>query len=163
MASFSGHLLRFGRGLEALLTLGCSALDPDLRPLIPVIRQLARELPARHEAQSLPAFLAELTPAETDLVGVDPERLRRLVDALARIERRHPFGLCLRRALLRYHFLRRAGLPLGIAFAVRIRRPHEAPGIAGHAWNTLDGQPWHEAEADYCGFTVLYRWPEEGG
>lgn len=162
MASLSGYVLRFGRGLEALFTLGRSALDPDLRPLIPLIRQVARELPARQEGQSLPAFLTALTPAEVDLANVNPEQLRRLVDALARVDRRHPFGLCLRRALLRYHFLRRAGLPLGIVFAVRIRRPHEPPGLAGHAWNTLDGRPWHEDEADYRGFTVLYRWPEEG-
>jgi hypothetical protein len=160
MPSFTAYALRCRRGLQALVTLARSSLDPELRPLIPVIRRVARELPARQEAQSLPAFLAELTPAEADLVGMDPERLRRLVDALARVDRRHPFGLCLRRALLRYHFLRRAGLPLELAFGVRIRRPHEQPGLAGHAWNTLDGRPWHEDEADYRGFTVLYRWPE---
>lgn len=160
MSRLAAYALRCGRGLQALVTLVRGGLDPDLRPLIPVIRRVARELPARQRVQSLPAFLAELTPAEADLVGIEPERLRRLVDALARVDRRHPFGLCLRRALLRYHFLRRAGLPLEIVFGVRIRQPYERPGLAGHAWNTLDGRPWHEDESDYRGFTVLYRWPE---
>ncbi len=152
---------RTWRGVQALLTLAGAYADPDLRPLIPAIRQLAAGLPARHDALPLPEFLAELTPAAADLTALDHDRLRGLVDALARSDRRHPFGLCLRRSLLRYHFLRRAGLPLGITFGVRIRQPHEPPGLAGHAWNTLGGRPWRENEEDYRGFTVLYVWPPE--
>lgn len=150
-------------GLHALVTLARARFDPDLRPLIPAIRDLAASLPARHDAQALPEFLAELTPNVADLDGIDRERLRDLVDALARIDRRHPFGLCLRRSLLRYHFLRRSGLPLGVTFGVRLRQTHEPPGIAGHAWNTLDGQPWCERAEDYRGFTTLYRWPPSAG
>ncbi len=146
-------------GLQALATVARARLDPRLRPLIPAIRQLAASLPTRHDAQPLPDFLAGLTPPDADLKAVNPDRLRDLVDALARIDRRHPFGLCLRRSLLRYHFLRRAGVPLGITFGVRIRKEHEPPGIAGHAWNTLDDQPWCEREEDYRGFAVLYVWP----
>lgn len=148
-------------GLQALATVALARLNPQLAPRIPAIRQLAASLPARHDAQALPDFLAELTPPAADLESIDPDRLRDLIDALARIDRRHPFGLCLRRSLLRYHFLRRAGLPLGLTFGVRIRQRHEPPGIAGHAWNTLDGQPWCEREEDYRGFTVLYVWPPE--
>lgn len=146
-------------GMNAMLTLARAWIDPEMRPLIPAIRQLAAVLPARHDALPLPEFLAELTPPTADLAARDPARLRGLIDALARIDRRHPFGLCLRRSLLRYHFLRRAGLPLGVTFGVRIRQTHEPPGIAGHAWNTLDGRPWCEREQDYRGFTVLYTWP----
>lgn len=150
---------RLWRGLAALLTLARAWLAPDLRPLIPAIRQTAAGLPARHNALPLPELLAELTPPAADLAPLDPERVRDLVDALARIDRNHPFGLCLRRSLLRYHFLRRAGLPLGVTFGVRIRQEHEPPGIAGHAWNTLDGRPWCERDEDYRGFAVLYVWP----
>lgn len=135
-----------------------AALSPDLRPLLPAIWRWSRALPARYEAQPLPDFLAAITPPAPDL-AVDPERLRALIDALARLDRRSPFGLCLRRSLWRYHWLRRAGLPLGILFGVRLRGPHEPMGgIAGHAWNTLHGEPWHERPADTQGFTVIYRW-----
>ena len=98
---------------------------------------------------------------DTAFSDVTQEAVYRHLDALARSDRRHPFGLCLRRSLLRYHFLRRAGLSLGITFGVRIRQPHEPPGLAGHAWNTLGGRPWCENEEDYRGFTVLYAWPPE--
>lgn len=149
------------RGLDALLTLARAQIDPDLRPLVPAIRRLSASLPARYDALPLPEFLDELTPSSADLAAPDPDRMRDLIDALARIDRRHPFGLCLRRSLLRYHFLRRAGLPLGVTFGVRIRQAQEPPGIAGHAWNTLGGRPWREREEDYRGFTVLYVWPPE--
>lgn len=150
-------------GLSALLTVTRARFDPALRPLPAAIRALARQLPDRQAAQSLPDFLAELTPAVPDLAHLDPDPLRALIDAVARLDRRHPFGLCLRRSLLRYHFLRRAGLPLGVTFGVRFRQAHETaagapPGIAGHAWNTWDGQPWCEREEDYRGFTTIYEW-----
>ncbi len=142
----------------ALVTVARARLDPTLRPLPTAIRALARRLPDRQAAQSLPDFLAELTPAAPDLAHIDPDRLRALIDAVARLDRHHPFGLCLRRSLLRYHFVRRAGLPLGVTFGVRFRQAHEPPGIAGHAWNTLDGRPWCEREEDYEGFTAIYEW-----
>ena len=86
--------------------------------------------------------------------------LRFLLDATARLDWFSPFGICLRRSLLRYHFLRRTGLELSIVFGVRFRQSGEPAGVAGHAWNILNGQPYHEQEEDYRGFTVVYEWPE---
>lgn len=142
--------------------LAIAAASPALRPLIPAIWRWSRSLPARYEARPLPDFLDAITPRTADLAAVDAEGLRRLLDALARLDRRSPFGLCMRRSLWRYHWLRRAGLPLGIVFAVRFKGEREAGAnrIAGHAWNTLHREPWHEQAPDYRGFTVLYRWPQ---
>lgn len=150
-------------GLRTFATLQAAWRNPALRPLIPEINKLRRSLPAWYESQPLPDFLAQITPAQADLVGVDRDALRELLDAIALLDRRSPFGLCLRRSLLRYHFMRRAGLTLGITFGMRFRQPHEGKGVAGHAWNTLDGEPYHEREEDYAGFTVVYVWPEREG
>jgi hypothetical protein len=146
--------------LQAIRTLLSAQKNPILQPLIPEINKRRRSLTARYEALPLPDFLAELTPRESDLETVDPDDLRDLIDAVAQLDWRSSFGVCLRRSLLRYHFLRRTGLELSIVFGVRFRQAHEPAGIAGHAWNTFDGQPYHEREEDYLGFTVLYEWPE---
>lgn len=149
--------------LHAMRTLLAAQRNPVLRPLIPEINKLRRSLPAWYESHSLPDLLAQLTPSAPDLTDVNPEDLRGLVDAIADLDWRSPFGVCLRRALLRYHFLRRAGIELGIVFGVRFRQTHETAGIAGHAWNTLAGRPYHEREEDYLGFSIMYEWPPEIG
>jgi len=125
------------------------------------MRQVQQRLPARYDALSLPDFLTELTPEEADWAERDEDTVRALVDALATLDRGSPFGLCLRRSLLRYHFLRRVGLPLGIVFAMRPRQENEPPGLAGHAWNILHGRPYHERAEDMAGFTEVFRWPRE--
>ena len=160
VSRISGLFQRFRLGVLALTTVWRARRNPELRPLISEIDQLRDALPARYEAQALPEFLAELAPTHSDLLNVNPDQLRDLIDAKARLDRRSPFGLCLRRSLWRYHFLRRAGVELGIVFGVRFRQAHEGEGVAGHAWNTLGGQPYHEREEDYRGFTVVYRWPK---
>ena len=151
--------VRIVRGAAALKTAALAYLNSDLRALTGEIRGLLRVTPARYDAQPLPDFLAELTPDQVDLADLDEDALRELVDAWARIERGHPFGLCMRRSLLRYHFLRRAGVDLGIVFGARFRGTDGERGIAGHAWNTLNGEPYHEREEDYRGFKAIYRWP----
>ncbi len=135
-------------------------IDPHLRAFIPQIKTFRRSLPANYEQASLPEFLLALTPDMVDIVHVDPDELRKLIDAMAHLDRKSPFGLCLRRSLLRFHFLRRTGLALGISFGVRFRQPSEGTGVAGHAWNTVQDQPYHENEEGYRGFKVIYRWPE---
>jgi len=131
--------------------------------MVAEIKRVQRTLPARYEALSLPDFLSELTPAAPDWTHRDPEQVRRLVDALAFWDRSSPFGICLRRSLLRYHFLRRTDTPLGIILAMRPRRETEPTGLAGHAWNILDGRPYHERPEDMAGFTEVYRWPQDDG
>lgn len=125
------------------------------------MRQVRRILPARYHAQPLPDFLTELTPKQEDWQDRNQNQVRALVDALALLDRGSPFGLCLRRSLLRYHFLRRTGLPLGIVFAMRKRDQSEMPGLAGHAWNILHDKPYYERPQDMIGFTEVYHWPQD--
>jgi len=133
------------------------------RAMLAEMRRVQHSLPARYQAQPLPDFLIELTPEQDDWRDRSQNQVRALVDALALVDRGSPFGLCLRRSLLRYHFLRRAGLPLGIVFAMRKREQNEMPGLAGHAWNILHDKPYFERPEDMVGFTEVYRWSPEGG
>ena len=147
--------------LATLLTLARAQVQQPGREMLAEMRKVQRALPSRYETLSLPEFLSELTPASADWSHKNPEQVRKLVDALAFWDRSSPFGICLRRSLLRYHFLRRVGIPVGIIFAMRTRQAHEAPGLAGHAWNILHEKPYHERPQDMIGFTEVYRWPPE--
>ena len=149
------------RTLTTAAILAQAQMTREGRLMLAEIRAMQLSLPDRYEALPLPDFLAWLTPARADWAGRDEDQVRNLVDALAWLDRGSPFGLCLRRSLLRYHFLRRTGIPLGIIFAMRTRREGEPPGMAGHAWNILHGQPYHERPEDMAGFTEVYRWPTE--
>jgi len=155
-------LSSLSRALSALSILARAQMSREGRAMLAEMRRVQRSLPERYAALPLPDFLAELTPEQADWAGRDENGVRALADALAFWNRGSPFGICLRRSLLRYHFLRRTGLPLGIVFAMRARQPGEAPGLAGHAWNLLDGRPYHERPEDMAGFTEVYRWPQEG-
>jgi hypothetical protein len=117
---------------------------------------LASELPSRLE-QPLPAALHALTPA-TQPQFLDPDTMRRIVDALTACGAGRPLGICLRRSLLRYYFLRRAGLPLVIHFGAR----RLGDDIAGHAWLSLDGQPYHERPEHTQLHTLMWSYPPAG-
>ena len=149
------------KALSVLAILARAQMTREGRAMLAEMREVQRSLPARYNALPLPDFLAELTPQQADWSDRDERQVRELVDSLAFWDRKSPFGICLRRSLLRYHFLRRVGLPLGIVFAMRARRPGELPGMAGHAWNILHDQPYHERPEDMAGFTEVYRWPQE--
>jgi hypothetical protein len=110
-------------------------------------------------AGPLPTALAAQTLAGTDL-SMPPDTVRLLADAAALFERRSPLGLCLRRSLLRYHFLRRAGLPLVLNFGARFKAGVADRQVSGHAWVTLDGEPYYEDGDNYQGFTVMLRYPK---
>jgi len=155
-----GVIHRFKSNILAIAVLISTMRDPVLRRLIPEINKQRRNMPSRYESLPLPDFLTDLAPVEADLISVNPDHLRDLLDAIAQLDWFSPFGICLRRSLLRYHFLRRTGLELGIVFGVRFRQSGEPTGVAGHAWNMLNGQPCHEREEDYRGFTLVYEWPE---
>lgn len=157
-----GAILRFKNNIQAISGLLSSMRNPALRPLIPEINKQRRNMPSHYESLPLPVFLADLTPIEVDIVSVNRDDLRNLIDVVAQLDWFSPFGICLRRSLLRYYFLRRSGLELGIVFGMRFRQSDEPAGIAGHAWNTLDGQPYHEREQDFQGFTIIYQWPKAG-
>ena len=151
LASRLRHVLL---GLWALAVMAPSA---SRRQLWGELRAYERRLPELLAAP-LPQVLAAQTPAQSDL-SLPAEVVRLLADAAALLERRSPLGLCLRRSLARYHFLRRAGLPLVINFGARFKTGTADRQVTGHAWVTLDGQPYHEDGENYQGFTVMLRYP----
>jgi hypothetical protein len=122
----------------------------------------SRALPRQFD-QSLPQMMARLTPEAVAQRrrAVIPDEIRRLADAVAAWHLGSPLGICLRRSLLRYHFLREAGLPLQIVFGARLKDNQEGGGIGGHAWLTLNGAPYHEDPADYAGFVEMYIYPAD--
>jgi len=163
------RLRHWATGLAALILL----LAPRRRVLWQAMRAFVRDLPKALEPP-LPQALAALTPIFPDLVFSN-STLRLLADAAALFERRSPLGLCLRRSLVRYHFLRRVGIPLVLNFGARFNpstsrrpRPELVEGaslgqpdreVTGHAWVTLNGQPYFEERENYQGFTVMFQYP----
>lgn len=145
--------IRIRRGLAYSAVLAAAAVDGQRRRFVQEALALARELPGRLE-QPLPAALHALTPQVT-AQPLDHETMRQIVDALTAFGAGRPLGICLRRSLLRYYFLRRAGLPLVVHFGAR----RLDTDIAGHAWLTLEGKPYHERPEHYQGFTVMWSFP----
>ena len=136
------------------------ALLIPLRPgLWREIWAFERGLPALL-ARPLPDALAAITPPPDGASAGSSIPLRLLCDTAALLDRRSPLGLCLRRSLTRYRFLRRAGLPLVLNFGARFQNGLPDRAVTGHAWLTLHGQPYAERGEDYRGFTVLLRHPQ---
>ena len=141
----------------ALTVLPVLLFDARQRRLFGEMRAFARRLP-QALAAPLPEALAALTSPTSD-PGLPTSALRRLADLTALLDRRSPLGLCLRRSLVRYHFLRRAGLPLVLNFGARFKGGVADREINGHAWVTLDGQPYFEDGENWRGFTVMLKFP----
>ncbi|MGH7592716.1 MAG: lasso peptide biosynthesis B2 protein [Gemmatimonadales bacterium] len=68
---------------------------------------------------------------------------------------------CLRRSLVLYHLLRRAGRPVELLIGVR---RGAAGALAAHAWLTFDGSPYLEHGAEHAAeFATIARFPERSG
>jgi Transglutaminase-like superfamily len=147
---------RLGNWVAGAATL-IMLVDPARRRLWAEMRAYAAALPRALDGP-LPAAMAAQTPAAIDLTLPAPT-VRKLADTAALLERRSPLGLCLRRSLLRYHFLRRAGVPLAVSFGARFRGTTADRDVTGHAWVTLDGRPYYEDGENYQGFTVMLQYP----
>ena len=133
------------------------------RALLAEMRRFSRQLPQTLQ-RPLPEAMHHLTPAAAPAFACGPNTIRRLADLTALLDRRSPLGLCLRRSLVRYYFLRQAGVPLAVVFGARFTNGgrHANSAITGHAWTTLNGTPYHEITADYEGFTPMFTWPDSG-
>lgn len=133
------------------------------RRLLGEMRALCARLPQMLK-QPLPQAMQALAPQPAQ-IEMSEEDVRQLADLAALLARRSPLGLCLRRSLLRYHFLGRAGLPLRVSFGARFRHNGPTPvqdagrAIAGHAWVTLNGHPYYEMQENWRDYHVVYRWP----
>jgi hypothetical protein len=130
------------------------------RALFREVRAFERRLPLVLERR-LPEALRHITPSAAPLSGVDASTLRRMSDLAAVLDRGSPLGLCLRRSLTRYHFLRRAGHPVALRFGATLVRDRAGRAVAGHAWVVLDGEPYHEVDDSFRGQAVMLRWPED--
>lgn len=146
----------------ALASLPGLLISRQQRRLLREMRALGARLPQIMQ-QPLPQARQALAPGSAE-IELSESVVRRLADLAALLARRSPLGFCLRRSLLRYHFLGRAGLLLGVSFGARFRSNGGATAgeteraIAGHAWVTLHGDPYHERKEDWRDFHVVYRW-----
>ena len=145
----------------ALTALPGLLLSSRRRALFRKMRAFARNLPAELKAP-LPVALRRFTPDSGARPELEPT-IRRLADLAALLDRRSPLGLCLRRSLTRYHFLRRAGVPVVVRFGARFVNGKPDREITGHAWLTLNGQVYHEDGENWRGFTVMLSFPQEDG
>jgi hypothetical protein len=66
---------------------------------------------------------------------------------------------CLTRGITGYYILRRAGLDVALCFGMG---PVRGPGMAGHCWLVLDGEPVLEAVDPRPAFTELVRLSSRG-
>jgi hypothetical protein len=172
-------LKRLGRGLRHTLTLASALPAAPKRDLLARMIAFSRGLPQQFN-RPLPQMMAHLTPdpalntlpgtrarngestaLSEKITGLSPDEIRFLADAVAAWHFRSPLGICLRRSLLRYYFLRQAGLPVGLVFGARLKDSREGGGLGGHAWLTLNGLPYHENPNDYAGFVVMYKYPAD--
>src|SRR5262245_3719635 len=84
-------------------------LNRKKRALFAEAGAFLRVLPERFK-RPLPELMKELTPPSASMRKPSLEKsLREIVDIAALINRSSPLGLCLRRSMTRYYFLRRAG------------------------------------------------------
>lgn len=123
------------------------------------MRGFVRNLPNVLKAP-LPDALRQITPA-ADSIGETERNVRNLADVAALLDRQSPLGLCLRRSLTRYHFLRRAGVPVAVRFGAKFVQGKPDREISGHAWLTLHGAPYYEDGENWRGFTVMVSFPQD--
>ena len=152
---------RVGRGLRYSAIILMALPSGPQRKLLRQMVAFGRALPDKFN-QPLPEMMAQLTPDPLPQPLASPNQVRRLSDAVAAWQLKSPLGICLRRSLIRYHFLRQAGQPVQIVFGARIKSQTEGGGVGGHAWITLNGQPYHENPQDYANFAQMYVYPEDG-
>lgn len=150
---------RLARGWRHTRTIVSALPAAPKRNLLTRMIAFSRALPQQFN-QPLPQMMAQFTCVTgSDLPGLGLDEIRRLADAVAAWHFRSPLGICLRRSLLRYHFLRQAGLPVRIVFGARLKNDREGGGIGGHAWLTLNGEPFYEDPQNYAGFVEMYAYP----
>ncbi|GIK40944.1 MAG: hypothetical protein BroJett011_47770 [Chloroflexota bacterium] len=150
---------RLARGWRHTRTIVSALPAAPKRDLLTRMIAFSRALPQQFN-QPLPQMMAQLACVTgSDLPGLSPDEIRRLADAVAAWHLYSPLGICLRRSLLRYHFLRQAGLPVRIVFGARLKIDREGGGIGGHAWLTLNGEPFYEDPQNYAGFVEMYAYP----
>ncbi len=150
---------RLGRGFSHATVIRQALFSPPRRYLLRRMMRFANELPPKFN-QPLPVMMSGFTPGPVPASPMSLAEIRRMADAVAALPFYSELGYCLRRSLLRYYFLREAGVPVNIVFGARLKDESEGGGIGGHAWLTLHNSPYHEEAIDYQGFVPVYVYPE---
>lgn len=155
----------------AFLALPALIFDSRRRALFREMQTFCHNLPAALKGP-LPQALQKLTPdvvrsaysvSDTRYAIRNTHSVRDLADVAALLDRRSSLGLCLRRSLVRYYFLRREGLPVVLQFGAKFVAGKPDREVTGHAWLTLDGQPFYEADENWRGFVVMFSYPNGSG
>lgn len=140
--------------------------QPDSRNAVslPIVAAVAVVAPflARLDLQRLQRCL-EPSPRSSRSPSVDSgevvEVFGRRVNQVIRWGRPLVRPGCLTRGITGYYILRRAGLDVALCFGVG---PVRGPGVAGHCWLILDGEPVLEAVDPRPAFTELVRLSSRG-
>ncbi len=131
-------------------------LSAKQRKLFNTMRRFVRDLPVQVK-QPVPVYMAAFGNGNS--LGLSEDKVRRIADLAALIERNTGLGICLRRSLVRYHFLA-PKIPLQVQFGARFDDSKQNRSIAGHAWITLHETPYYEADENWHRFRVLFTWPQ---
>jgi hypothetical protein len=163
-ARFMGRRFRMVLGNPTILRTVVPGLlrNHEQRMLLKEMGYFARGLPGRLLAP-IQEVMAEFT-TEYFLEGPDPQTektIRNLADFAVLINRQTTIGFCLQRSLTRYYFLRRAGLLVMVHFGARLDKGEDDLGLAGHAWLTLDDEPYYEDSENWQGYTVIVSFPPD--
>jgi len=76
------------------------------------------------------------------------------------LRRLRPRNPCLRRSLVLFGELRRAGLPVTFCLGIRADQPLDAvAAVAGHAWLELDGRVLLDSETTVEDHVTTFRYP----
>lgn len=134
--------------------------SPERRILFCQMRMFTRELPSRLQAP-LPETLEQLNAEDLqDRPSNQTEAaVRNLADLAVLLDIQPGLGYCLRRSLTRFYFLRRVGVPVIVHFGARHTGKGQVGLLDGHAWLTLDGQPYHEFHENLDSFAVMLSFP----
>jgi hypothetical protein len=159
------------RGLSNLAASLQALSSLTTRTVIREAWRIERALPQWLNTHTLPELMQRLdneasaTLRSDEVSRLQPEATEvatmivRLADAAVGLDYFSPLGICLRRSLVRYVLLRRAGVPVVVHFGAKKNTRDGQNKIAGHAWLTLAGEPYAENPADYQGFTAIYVYP----
>lgn len=150
---------RISRGWQHTIIILRALLLSHHRRLLGNLVDFSRALPRQFD-QPLPQMMAQLTPSPQSEYPLPENEVRQLADAVAAWHIRSPLGICLRRSLLRYHFLRKANVPVRIIFGARFKQAEEGGSIGGHAWLSLNNLPYYENPNNYEGFVEMYQYPQ---
>ncbi len=152
--------MNVGRGLRNLKTVMDALCSARTRAIVCEAWRLEQSLPHWFASEALPQLMQRLDrEASVRTLNADASTIVRCADAVTMLDYFSPLGVCLRRSLVRYVLLRRAGVLVVVHFGARKNVVAGHSKIAGHAWLTLAGKPFAENPQDYQGFATIYTYP----